>query len=869
MSKMTERGKKLVKNSRKQGENTVWDKFQESSWRKFWRKIQGKPDPELKELESRKLFTYALALCELEKDLDRLEMIFTFARKMQRVRGNKGGNFKWRWKDTGIKDTNAVEFCMRGAAQLYIYHKDRIRSTSQAAWETLEQIVKDALEACQRHARSVPEDYTNIFLMNAMNLILLGHALNRKTAAKEGLRRLEKFCLYTWEWGIHEYCSPTYSGIQLYCLGLIEKFCDAQLKQPTYTLIEENEDKLKKARCQARLLIELIWCSIAQNQVSSKDHIGGAFSRKIGHYPARGGKNDILGRTKWAAGWIKGGKLWDGLDEVRGIYPTLGMVVSPDTLKEDALPLPRLVNECWGPTVFKSRNGRSHYICDGITLSTASSAYDRRGDKDRKLPAKQNLPFTVDFPTLKHSRCYFVPDAVPDPSHQKQRRHPSNEKIEPRTAQDPYGTGDRKKHHPPLLWAAAQREGDALGLALYDPGEYNKYNELASYFVMPEPDGGDIWIDGSQCSIDQVDGSNLHPGSTLAFRIDSAAVGVKVIWTYTFKGESASIKLENGKWDAAKFKDKKTLNLKVCHRQATDARGGRNTTAGIAFWVRIGCQIESSRYFESWYTNFQRNQILQPTENPELDPKKNVDIPKHLHFAVEGQNGQLSLDVRSPAGRRFVTQIKPGPRQALLEVDGQDIGRPILAQMDLVQKYEQELYDAFRSQQIRVAPDSPQYWRAERGRVCSPMKKVPKVPTHTEPGEHFVWMPRARLGGSEIGSVAWILDIERDADYYIWGAINAPTRKNDSFHIRISQYNGEPPLAGMTTDPLYLAAWHTGTTDEGGWGWKPLRILNEDGTDQPSPLHLEGRIKLQLFAREHGIKIDRLFITDDPHATPV
>ena len=63
---------------------------------------------------------------------------------------------------------------------------------------------------CLRHR--VPTEYTNIAILNASNMIVLGERLGRKDAAEEGYRRLDGICALMGTFGVHEFCSPTCYG---------------------------------------------------------------------------------------------------------------------------------------------------------------------------------------------------------------------------------------------------------------------------------------------------------------------------------------------------------------------------------------------------------------------------------------------------------------------------------------------------------------------------------------------------------------------------------------------------------------------------------------------------------------------------------
>ena len=174
------------------------------------------------EMSSRNLFSSALAWCEAGVHGDRLHRVFEVAARMQdRDEESRGyGNFRWRWREGAVLDYNAVEFCMQAGVILWLKHREVI---PEPARSTLREILEYAVEGCLRHR--VSESYTNIALMNAENLILLGEALDKPEVADEGHARLDRVVLYTYEFGTHEYCSPTYYGTDLDCLGLIEAFC--------------------------------------------------------------------------------------------------------------------------------------------------------------------------------------------------------------------------------------------------------------------------------------------------------------------------------------------------------------------------------------------------------------------------------------------------------------------------------------------------------------------------------------------------------------------------------------------------------------------------------------------------------------------
>eukprot|EP01035_Chromulina_nebulosa_P058817 gene58817-80550_t len=103
---------------------------------KIWRAVRAEPS---KDLASRDLFTYALALCEGQTHPERLVRLFTVAAQMQqRDPANRAyGNFRWSWGNADVVDFNAVDFCLQAGAVLWIRHRDTMRPEARALLATL------------------------------------------------------------------------------------------------------------------------------------------------------------------------------------------------------------------------------------------------------------------------------------------------------------------------------------------------------------------------------------------------------------------------------------------------------------------------------------------------------------------------------------------------------------------------------------------------------------------------------------------------------------------------------------------------------------------------------------------------------------
>jgi hypothetical protein len=297
-----------------------------------WRRCQ---DPDKSDLSTRDLFTAALAWCEAKQHPDRLARVFDLAAQLQDrdPKSKTYGNFRWYWSHPKVDDHNAVEFCMQAGALLWIRHRDTMPADARAKLETLARL---SAEGCRRH--KVRPSYTNIAFMNAANLILLGENLGLDEIAQEGYRRLDDAVRYTAQNGTHEYCSPTYYGVNIVDVGLLEAFC-----------ARDRERQI------ARAMLELFWTDIAVNSLPSVQRLAGANSRTYDYLHGLGGPLDnALSHAGWLPGTPRGSE---------GIYYALIRWRPDDKLR--SLKLPRLVRQCWGeaPEQF-----RTHYLLPNISL---------------------------------------------------------------------------------------------------------------------------------------------------------------------------------------------------------------------------------------------------------------------------------------------------------------------------------------------------------------------------------------------------------------------------------------------------------------------------------------------------------------------
>jgi len=304
-------------------------KYAVADGERVWTAVQ---DPDKHNPWSRDFFAYALALCEAKVHPERLEKLFEIAAHFQDrdPQSPTYGSFRWNWADKAVRDANAIEFCMQPAAVVWLKHRDTLPA---AAREKLREILDPAVKASLRHR--VSDGYTNIALMSAGNLILLGEGLGREDVADEGYQRLQAVFASIANTGIREYVSPSYCGVDLDALQLIDAFCQRPAGQR-----------------QARALVELFWTDIAANFWWANRRLCGAHSRDYDYLHSQGGLDrNPYGKSKipWR-GHLKAVHLQPFFAGVQETQDALGLVVYRDkdvpadsTTLESHLVMPREV----------------------------------------------------------------------------------------------------------------------------------------------------------------------------------------------------------------------------------------------------------------------------------------------------------------------------------------------------------------------------------------------------------------------------------------------------------------------------------------------------------------------------------------------
>jgi len=425
---------------------------------------------------------------------------------------------------------------MHAATVLWIRHREKVPQEAFRTARTIDALRHRRLPQPPR-ARELHQHRAE----NAGNLILLGELFERPEIADEGYARLNRIVTYTWEAGIHEYDSPTYYGVDLSALCVIDGFA----RRP-------------EGKRQARALLELFWTDIAANWWPPAQKLAGSRSRDYDYLRGLGYLDSFLYASGWWDQWTPPGP---GMADV---VPTFSDWPRPAALDDLSRRYPRYVRQSFG---YDAGEAKSHWLGQHVTLGSSSAGY---GNMD--------IPLTIDLPGPRQGvRGYFIPDGRHDPY--------GKLKIEA-------GGGHQKTLHLRPFWTAAQEQRDALGLAIYREKDVPAETSwLESHFVLPR-EVDELWLGDERIASTKGLDKAVARNAAVCLRRGNAAVGLKVAWSRDRTGAPAVVRLvdDGNEWGA--------MRLTVEH--AADQTGA---LPGACFWVRV-TDLASPEAFAAWRTGF-------------------------------------------------------------------------------------------------------------------------------------------------------------------------------------------------------------------------------------------------------------------------
>jgi hypothetical protein len=554
----------------------------------------------------------------------------------------------------------------------------------------------------------------------------------------------------------------------------------------------------ERARQQAEAALRLFWTDIAANWFEPGQRLGGSHSRDYDYLTGHGALDPHL----IYAGWLKGQP-----DQPPSRFAALGGWRPPAELRAMAVsPTPRMIRQKWGPLLGERS---AQFVGRTISLGSAGATY---GNMDK--------PLTVNFAGgPKMPMVNFFMDARDDPFGAKR---------------EVTGGGHLKSLHLSPFLMSVQREREVLLLAASSPEDAsfrrNAPNPtcLLSQLVLPR-DGVSVWIGDEPSSVPKRRiAQPVAIGQPLFVRFGNAAAGFRVIHALDLQGNPAAIALANDGNNLG------AMTLTVTHSAGKSTRG----RASAALWTRVAEDLDDAQ-FATFRADFARA-AARAQYNGEI-----------LDVSAQGERGPLRLMGNLKLNERMKCEgDEPGAADRLLAINGRDMGREILKDVEPVKTLSGLLDPA--SGAAAAAVGKP--FEVERAPVIIPPFEVGEDPSAS--GGKFIWMPGqpSGQGGSEIARAIFPTRLPAAGTYYVWGRVLTPTSADDSFYVWIRNDKG---------DLLPRTEWPLGVHK--AWEWVALELepRQERGVSLPG-----GVVLVEIFCREDGAKIDELLITSDAKWRP-
>ena len=552
-------------------------------------------------------------------------------------------------------------------------------------------------------------------------------------------------------------------------------------------------------RRKAEVALRLFWTDLAANWFSPCQRLGGAHSRDYDYLTGHG----YVSRHLTAAGWLE--PVPSGSHSVFDEYCRWGPPA--DVREAPVTDIPRTIHQRWG--TLPSQHA-THYVGSQVSVGSAGECY---GPMDKALVV--NLAGGPQMPVVN-----FFMDARGVPYGKN------------KTAM---ASGHHKALHLMPFLTSVQRGPEVLLLASADPlsKSFDRYAPeptcLLSHIVLPA--GVEFWIgDTPIAGADRPERVDVPRNSAVFLRFQDVAVGIRFVLALDTAGAPASVTLVNdgGRYDAAR--------LTVTH--STEVPRNRGT---VGFWVRAAENLEAAAFVAF------RDDFAQATARADVDGT-------HVAVSVPGVAGRLRLAADVATGERLVCEGgEPEADGALLAVNGRDLGRELLADIDCVARHRRLLAAAQHGGPEAARTEEPV--QAEDALLL--VRRLQIGHDDSALGGQFIWVPgepgQARDGG--YSRALWLIHVPRPATYNLWGRIQAPTPRDDSFYVRVLQDGHEA---------LPLTDWHAGVHEH--WEWTPVR----GGREREVPrLELkQGAVTIEVRGREDGTRLDALFLTSKPDAPP-
>lgn len=434
-------------------------------------------DPE--NVSVRDLSNGAFFLLATNGDAYRAESLFHRVLSLQKMdrSAEDYGTLPWKFDNADVNDANAIEFGTQAWGPILLGYRDRL---SPDLLHDIKPHAEAALVALQRH--NPPVSYTNIYLMNTVNTLLLADVAGDTTQYNRGLDQLHQEVAYIQTNGIHEFDSPTYYATDLNSLLMGYRFA-----------------RREEVRAQFKALLNYFWEDIAARyNPAVPGHLAGAHSRDYDFLRGLGGLEDYL-----------------YLDKVLDTKPFQAVDLEKVYLLANAL-----AENGYHPD---ERALRSTHLRERIVLE--------RWDED---PGRLSYTYlTPDFSIGVANGDYGPQDKLFNFEFASNDLNEPEITIVPDTLDAPYGlekqtdkSGHAKPHHIPLHPSVVQDRGTILLLLDLDPSREKNASSMATNILFPVK-AEEILLDGKSVDVSSPSSRAASLNNVLALRQGNACFAAR------------------------------------------------------------------------------------------------------------------------------------------------------------------------------------------------------------------------------------------------------------------------------------------------------------------------------------------------------
>jgi hypothetical protein len=533
-------------------------------------------------------------------------------------------NFKSNYNDSGVTDRNAVEFITESLVQIPYRFPHLLAQYGPVTQSgTIENMLSTLLGDGQtgeiNHHFTV--GYTNLWLLRLCNLILTGQGPtdgngNAILSPNADVLNRGRTDFMTWAStvrnnGIHEFMSPTYTGVDLEALGYIDLYArDAGIAM------------------MAQQAYKLLWIDMYANWYNRNQRMGGTHSRTYEFLTDEDRETDRFfyavshPTNSPSPNWpvlltARNSGYWRGQDFIAYF-----------------LPPPSDVPYLYGADIAANR---SRTILRSFV--TDESNYDPDymfGENYMANPSGTggfSYPFSVGSTESFYDDLTFEGLTIMMPGDGTTAN--VNYNMQGRQdyyLQHPASASGKAETLKPYI-ASAQNSSETLFLAASSGQNDTSSVEVASTVVIPNT--AQIWIGNASSPVGLSSGQSipLDPGTTIFIQIsnsgqtDALVTGIRFLVSTDMNGNTIGLTLAN---DGSQYN---ALRV-TCVHSATSPTGGN---AVVAFWTRTGYCSDMSGNFNSFRAAFTSASVVN-SYNPSTGS---------VSLSVPGLNSTMRIDANA------------------------------------------------------------------------------------------------------------------------------------------------------------------------------------------------------------------------------